>query len=100
MARITATEARYPKTSSSPADTIRLAEELGMITEFDLAVAQGVANALAAGDKDLRIAANLSGHSLASPKFIDDLLALTALAPSMRKRMLTQPVLTARIQTL
>lgn len=86
--------------NSSPADTIRLAEELEMITEFDLAVAQGVVKALVAADKDVRIAANLSGHSLANPKFVDDLLALTAHAPGLRPRMLLELTETRALEDL
>jgi EAL domain-containing protein (putative c-di-GMP-specific phosphodiesterase class I) len=76
--------------NSSPADTIRLAEELDLIADFDLAVAHTVAQVLRDGDRDLKIAVNVSAVSLMQPRYVAALLALTAAAPDLRPRMLLE----------
>ena len=86
--------------NASPADTIRLAEELELITEFDMAVVSGVAKALIAAPKGTKIAANISAHSLMLPRFIDDLVASTARSPSLRPRMLLEITETRLIEDL
>lgn len=61
----------------SPAAAIRLAEDLDMIHDFDLAVAEAACAALAS-DPGLgggKVAINLSGRSLTTPGVIDELLA-------------------------
>lgn len=59
----------------SPAVAIRLAEELDMIHDFDLAVAEAACAALIA-DQSLGggVAINISGRSLTSPPVVDALL--------------------------
>ncbi len=84
----------------SPADTIRLAEELELISEFDFAVVRGVAKALMTATKGTKIAANISGHSLMLPQFFDNLLGVLALTPSLRPRMLLEITETRLIDDL
>lgn len=86
--------------NASPADTIRLAEELELISEFDMAVVKGVQKALMTAPKGTRIAANISAHSLMLPRFFDDLVGVTALTPSMRPRMLLEVTETRLIDDL
>lgn len=86
--------------NSSPADTIRLAEELGLIADFDLAVARCVAKALFAGVSDLRIAVNISAISLMRPGFIETLGEVTSFAPSLRPRLLLEITETQQIPDL
>lgn len=75
--------------NSSPADTIRLAEELGLILDFDLAVARCVA-AILASTPDLKVAVNLSAVSLMTPGFVAMLAQTTALDPDLRPRLLLE----------
>lgn len=86
--------------NASPADTIRLAEELELISEFDMAVVVGVTKALMAAPQATKIAANISAHSLMQPKFFEDLVALTALRPRLRSRMLLEITETRLIDDL
>ena len=60
----------------SPADTIRLAEELDMIQDFDLAVAEQVTQVLTTG-QGVRIAVNISSRSLMQTGFVERLLNVT-----------------------
>jgi EAL domain-containing protein (putative c-di-GMP-specific phosphodiesterase class I) len=86
--------------NSGPAETIRLAEELGMITEFDLSVIRGVARMLGQSDTDVCIAANISAQSLMNPRFIDELAMATAPDPAMRPRLFLEITETARLPDL
>ncbi len=85
---------------ASPADTIRLAEELDLITDFDLAVAQGVAKALKAAKPDISIAANISALSLMRPAFVEALLEVTAKETALRPRLLLEVTETVRLDDL
>jgi len=76
--------------NASPADSIQLAEELGLITEFDLAVVGLVADTLATETPGIRIAANISAASLCKPGFVEALLALTADRTALRARLLLE----------
>ena len=73
-----------------PAATIRLAEELGLIVEFDLAIVRGVARALREAPPEVSIAANVSGFSLQQPGFVDQVLEATAPTPRFRPRLLIE----------
>jgi EAL domain-containing protein (putative c-di-GMP-specific phosphodiesterase class I) len=67
-----------------PAETLRMAEELGQILEFDMAVVKQVVRALANGAPDTKIAANISAASLGSPALltaIEQLLAASRISP-------------------
>ncbi len=86
--------------NSSPADTIRLAEELDLITDFDLAVVKGVVKALKAAGPDIRIAANVSARSLTRPGFVEALMGATADTPALRPRMLLEVTETVKLDDL
>ncbi|WP_309642986.1 EAL domain-containing protein [Phenylobacterium sp.] len=86
--------------NSSPADTIRLAEELALIADFDLAVARCVAKALFAGAPELKIAVNVSAASLMRQGFVEALLEVTAFDSSIRSRLLFEITETQRISDL
>jgi EAL domain-containing protein (putative c-di-GMP-specific phosphodiesterase class I) len=75
---------------ASPADTIRLAENLDLIADFDLAVASTVAQVLAKAKPDVAIAVNVSAVSLMRPGFAEAILALNSRAPKLRGRMLLE----------
>ena len=83
---------------SSPAETIRLAEELEMITQFDLAVVTGVAKAIMAAGPTVRIAANISAHSLMRDQFVEDIIALVN--PALRPRLMLEITETRQIDDL
>lgn len=84
---------------ASPKETIRLAEELGLIADFDLAVVSAVAKELAR-NTGLRIAANLSAASFEKPNFVRRLLQITAFQPSLRSRLLLELTETEEIDSL
>ncbi|PZQ64325.1 MAG: hypothetical protein DI570_05825 [Phenylobacterium zucineum] len=90
--------ARFDK-DASPAETIRLAEELGLIADFDLAVVAAVARELARNPA-LRIAANLSAASFEKPNFVRRLLQITAFQPSLRSRLPLELTETEEIRNL
>jgi EAL domain-containing protein (putative c-di-GMP-specific phosphodiesterase class I) len=73
-----------------PQATIRLAEELGLIVDFDLAIVRGVAAALRGAPPEVSIAANVSGFSLQQAGFVDQVLETTALMPKFRPRLLIE----------
>ena len=81
-----------------PADSIRLAEELGLIEGFDLAVAEKALQQLRRPGYGLtRIAVNVSGASLGADGYVDGLLRLTAAAPEIRGRVLIEVTETAAV---
>lgn len=83
----------------SPADTIRLAEELDLILDFDLAVAKSVGKVLTA-HPDVKVAINVSAISLMQPRFVQ-ILSKDLLADSkLRKRMLLEITETRRLDDL
>jgi EAL domain-containing protein (putative c-di-GMP-specific phosphodiesterase class I) len=73
-----------------PAATIKLAEELGLVVEFDLAIVRTVAQALCEAREDVRIAANISAFSLQSEGFIDEVLKVTAITEKIRPRLMLE----------
>jgi EAL domain-containing protein (putative c-di-GMP-specific phosphodiesterase class I)/GGDEF domain-containing protein len=75
----------------SPFETIRLAEGVHMIGEFDLAVVQRVIDQLQTARKTGQrpeVAVNLSGHSLESTVFMAALRELLAPDPDLRKQLI------------
>jgi EAL domain-containing protein (putative c-di-GMP-specific phosphodiesterase class I) len=58
---------------TSPFETITFAEEAGLIPEFDLAMATKVVRHLANIPDRYQAAVNISGHSVADPKYLDGL---------------------------
>lgn len=84
--------------SGRPADSIRLAEELGLIEGFDLAVAEkALQQLLRPGFGLTRIAVNVSGVSLGANGYVDGLLRLTAASPDIRNRILIEVTETAAV---
>lgn len=76
---------------TSPANAIQMAEELAMVEGFDLAVAQKAVQRLKQpGSGLLKIAVNLSGASLASDAYVQELLRLTASNPDDRRRLIVE----------
>ncbi|MBL8770818.1 MAG: EAL domain-containing protein [Phenylobacterium sp.] len=71
-------------------DTIRLAEELGLVVEFDLTVVKAVVAMLAETPSEIRIAANISAFSLEHPGFVDAIVQSTAANPRLRPRLLLE----------
>jgi EAL domain-containing protein (putative c-di-GMP-specific phosphodiesterase class I) len=75
---------------ASPAPSICLAEELGIIADLDLAVAKKVVEVLAGRKPPVEIAVNLSAASLMQPAFQNALAALTQHDSQLRPRMLLE----------
>jgi EAL domain-containing protein (putative c-di-GMP-specific phosphodiesterase class I) len=75
---------------ASPAPSIVLAEELGLIGDLDLAVARKVVEALVKQKPDVHIAANLSAASLMQPSFQRALAGLTEKDAGLRPRLLLE----------
>jgi EAL domain-containing protein (putative c-di-GMP-specific phosphodiesterase class I) len=91
--------ARFDR-ETSPADTIEMAEELGLITDFDLAVVRTVLKALSKTPSEIRIAANLSAVSLMKPGFVDGVLKASAAKPKLRSRLLLEVTETQALRDL
>ncbi|MFN4275170.1 MAG: EAL domain-containing protein [Ferrovibrio sp.] len=75
----------------SPFETIRLAEGVHMIGEFDLAVVQRVVDMLAERRRQgetIDVAVNLSGRSLESSVFMAALREILAVDPSLRRQLI------------
>lgn len=75
----------------SPFETIRLAEGVHLIGEFDLAVVQRVVDLLAERRRQgevIDVAVNLSGHSLESSVFMAALREILAPAPELRRQLI------------
>jgi len=75
---------------ASPAPSICLAEELGLIADLDLAVARKVVEVLVRQKPPLAIAANVSAASLMQPAFQKALAALTDHDQRLRPRLLLE----------
>jgi EAL domain-containing protein (putative c-di-GMP-specific phosphodiesterase class I) len=75
---------------ASPAPSIYLAEELGLIADLDLAVARKVVGVLAQQPPAIAIAANISAASLMHPEFQKALAALTEHDARFRPRLLLE----------
>jgi EAL domain-containing protein (putative c-di-GMP-specific phosphodiesterase class I) len=85
---------------ASPAPSICLAEELGLISDLDLAVARRVAEALTRQKPHIAIAANLSAASLMQPAFHRALAAVTEHDKRLRPRLLLELTETHRLTDL
>ena len=87
--------------SRGPADSINLAEELGLIEGFDLAVAEKALQQLRRpGFGLIRIVVNVSGASLGADGYVVGLLRLTQTAPEIRSRILIEVTETAAVVDL
>lgn len=92
-----------PRGPASPFSLITFAEETGVIGEFDLAMTRRVVDLVDDAHRrggDLRLAVNLSGRSLGSPAFIDDLLALLKAHPASRHKVWFEVTESAKIADL
>ena len=85
---------------ASPADLIRMAEELDLIESFDLTVAEMAIKTLREHGPEVRIAVNVSGRSFLRPKFLDRLLALTGSDVRLKKRLLFEITESAALANL
>jgi len=87
----------------SPFETIRLAEGVHMIGEFDLAVVHRVVEMLSErrkqGDR-IDVAVNLSGHSLESAVFMAALREILADDPGLRKQLIFEITESTQITNL
>ncbi|MFN3559423.1 MAG: EAL domain-containing protein [Brevundimonas sp.] len=87
--------------STGPAATIRMAEELGLIEGFDLAVAEKVLKQLRQpGFGLVKTAVNVSGASLCNDMYVATILKLTDADRDMRKRLMIEVTETAAIPDL
>ncbi|HUN45774.1 MAG TPA: EAL domain-containing protein [Stellaceae bacterium] len=95
--------ARFHKQDGSPGDTIRFAEGVGLIQDFDLRVCRQAIDFLRERErhKSLSIAVNLSGHSLESAIFVSALQAMLADCPvELRARLLFEVTESTEIHRL
>lgn len=89
--------------SLSPGDDIEFAEDIGLITEFDLKMTTKVIDWLRKSNKigmRYHIAVNISGRSLMSRSFLASLLAALEEASDVRQQILFELTETARISAL
>ena len=84
----------------SPQASLRLAEEVGLIVDFDLAVVKMTTAALLRSGPSVRIAVNLSALSLMQPQAVESLVRMTAGHAELRGRMLIEITETQRLQDL
>lgn len=95
---------RFRTGVESPYGLITLAEEIGIISEFDLAVAQkavAVVNkqAATAGQKHA-IAVNISGHSIQDKNYVSELHALLKAATNLSHMLMFEITESAEIKDL
>lgn len=96
---------RFPKNGNydgSPFKMITMAEEVGIIEDFDYVVATKAISKLAefADRPMLPLAINLSGHSIASPQFVERLHALFERHPGLEKSLMLEITESAKIHDL
>lgn len=79
------------KGSASPANAIRMAEEMALIEGFDMAVAEKALSRLRQqGAGLLKFAINVSGASLADDRYVQALLRMTASRADERRRLIVE----------
>jgi EAL domain-containing protein (putative c-di-GMP-specific phosphodiesterase class I)/GGDEF domain-containing protein len=102
--------ARFEK-GQSPADTIRMAEELEIIEDFDFAVLERAIRLLKSGvSRDLNLAVNICARSLMNDDFMSALARVTQAETALKDRLLFEitestalhnlEIANARIQSL
>ena len=87
----------------SPFQFITFAEEVGVIGDFDLAMAHRVIDKINEAKKNgdiLKVAVNLSGRSLESPAFIDDLHKMLRACHDIRDQLMFEVTESAKIANL
>ncbi|HWQ86597.1 EAL domain-containing protein [Brevundimonas sp.] len=83
---------------TAPANVIHMAEELGLIEEFDLAALEKVVRKIRQpGNGLIKVAVNVSGASLATDAYVNALLHLTAADPGERRRLMIEVTETAAL---
>ncbi len=93
--------ARFGGATQAPTGPIAMAEELGLIEGFDLAVAETALKQLRQpGFGLVKVAINVSGVSLAGDAYVAGLLKMTANTPEIRKRLLVEVTETASLTDL
>jgi EAL domain-containing protein (putative c-di-GMP-specific phosphodiesterase class I) len=90
-------------TKMNPYNFVCFAEDNGLIAGFDIAICKKLISRIktfATGSKILPIAMNISGRSIESDAFIDELRSLVKETPSANEHMLFEITETARITDL
>lgn len=84
-----------------PASTVCMAESLGLIDKFDIAVLETALKQMRRpGFSHLKVAVNISGSSLATDTYVQSLLKQTLSQPEIRARLLVEVTETAAIGDL
>ena len=84
-----------------PSAAIHLAESLGLIESFDLAVAEKALKMLQRPEfSTTRVAVNVSGASIGADTYFEGLLRMTSSSPAIRSRLLVEVTETAAIGDL
>ncbi len=92
---------RFGGAHQAPTGPIAMAEELGLIEDFDLAVAEkAVSQMRKPGFGLVKAAINVSGVSLGDDRYVEGLLRMTAAAPEVRKRLMVEVTETASVPDL
>lgn len=92
---------RFGGGQQAPTGPIAMAEELGLIEDFDLAVAEKAVSQLRKpGFGLVKAAVNVSGVSLADDRYVEGLLRMTASSPEVRKRLMVEITETAAVADL
>ena len=97
--------ARFPSegADASPYAMITFAEEAGVIGDFDIAMCKKVIATINAGRKTGKVvhaAVNLSGKSLASPMFVQELLGILRECRPIRNHLMFEVTESSRIDDL
>ena len=93
--------ARFGGAQQAPTGPIAMAEELGLIEDFDLAVAEkALAQLRKPGFGLTKAAVNVSGLSLADDRYVEGLLRMTASSPEICKRLMVEVTETAAVGDL
>jgi EAL domain-containing protein (putative c-di-GMP-specific phosphodiesterase class I) len=82
--------------AASPAEFVAMAEAVGLAEELDLAVAAAASEALGHAPH-AAVAVNVSGHSLESPRFLENLVQLCRARGKQRHRLMFELTETAEI---
>lgn len=93
--------ARFGGATQAPVAPIAMAEELGLIESFDLAVAEkALLQMRQSGFGLVKIAVNASGLSLTGDAYVESLLRMTASSLDLRRRLMVEVTETAAIADL
>src|SRR5262249_11270004 len=84
---------------ASPFPMIRMAEELDLIEDLDMAVLQSAAEEMVAQPK-LRLAVNVSGRTIISAGFIERVSALVKAKATLKQRLMFEVTESAAIEDM